>query len=142
MSKISLKLRNLKLLHAKWVAEIYQYLKQQKKSIIKRFEKSRLLRNLKCANEIYMKCENSYGDIHSKKNRHASSCSSACLYQNIMFKFKRNYLLNRHNHTVNFCTRTNSFILMRKKILPFHWFLRLYAVSSKKIVRQIKLFVG
>ena len=67
MSKISLKLRNLKLLHANWLAEMYQYLKQQNKSIIKRFEKSRLLRNLKCVNEIYMKCENSYGDIRSKK---------------------------------------------------------------------------
>ena len=67
MTKISLKLRNLKLLHAKWVTEMYQYLKQQKKSIIKRFEKSRLMGNLKCANEIYMKCEHSYGDIHSKK---------------------------------------------------------------------------
>ena len=69
MSKISLKLRNLKLLHANWLAEIYQYLKQQNKSIIKRFEKSRLLRNLKCANEIYKKCENSYGDIHPKKKK-------------------------------------------------------------------------
>ena len=45
--KISLKLSDLKLLHAKLVVEMYVYLKEQKESVIKRFEKAGIMEAVK-----------------------------------------------------------------------------------------------
>ena len=41
--KVSLKLSDLKPLHAKWIVEMYGYLKQQKESVVKGFEKAGIL---------------------------------------------------------------------------------------------------
>ena len=53
--KVSLKLSDLKLLHAKWIVEMYYYLKQQKESILKGFEKAGVLDAVKMAQEVYEK---------------------------------------------------------------------------------------
>ena len=56
----------LKLLHAKWVVEMYEYLKQQKESVIKGFEKAGIMEGVKSAQDIYTRCENPSDDKHEK----------------------------------------------------------------------------
>ena len=56
--KVSLKLSDLKPLHAKWIVEMYGYLKQQKESVVKGFEKAVILEAVKMAQEVYARCEN------------------------------------------------------------------------------------
>ena len=56
--KVSLKLSDLKPLHAKWIVEMYGYLKQQKESVVKGFEKAGILEAVKMAQEVYGRCEN------------------------------------------------------------------------------------
>ena len=51
--KVSLKLSDLKPLHAKWIVEMYGYLKQQKESVVKGFEKAGILEAVKMAQEVY-----------------------------------------------------------------------------------------
>ena len=60
--KVSLKLSDLKPLHAKWIVEMYGYLKQQKESVVKGFEKAGILDAVKMAQEVYAKCENPFDE--------------------------------------------------------------------------------
>jgi len=60
--KVSMKLSDLKPLHAKWVVDIYAYLKQQKDSIIKGFEKAGILEAVKMAQEVYARNENPFDE--------------------------------------------------------------------------------
>ena len=50
--KVSLKLSDLKPLHAKWMVEMYEYLKQQKESIIKGFEKAGIIKTVKSVQDV------------------------------------------------------------------------------------------
>ena len=50
--KVLLKLSDLKALHAKWIVEMYGYLKQQKESVVKCFEKAGILEAVKMAQEV------------------------------------------------------------------------------------------
>ena len=60
--KVSLKLSDLKLLHAKWIVEMYGYLKQQTESVVKGFEKAGILEAVKMAQEVYARCENVFDE--------------------------------------------------------------------------------
>ena len=60
--KISLKLSDLKPLHAKWIVEMYGYLKQQKESVVKDFKKAGILEAVKMAQEMYARCENPFDE--------------------------------------------------------------------------------
>ena len=65
--KVSLKLSDLLLLYAKWVVEMYEYLKEQKESVIKGFEKAGIMEAVKSAQDIYRYlCENPFDDRHRK----------------------------------------------------------------------------
>ena len=50
--KVSLKLSDLKPLHAKWIVEMSGYLKQQKESVVRGFEKAGILEAVKMAQEV------------------------------------------------------------------------------------------
>ena len=56
--KFSLKLSDLKPSHAKWVVEMYKYLKQTKEFVIKGFEKTGIMEAAKSAQDVYTRCEN------------------------------------------------------------------------------------
>ena len=58
--KVSLKLSDLKPLYAKWVVEMYDYLKQQKESIVKGFVKAEIMQDVKSVQEIHSRCENPF----------------------------------------------------------------------------------
>ena len=60
--KVSLKLNDLKPLHAKWIVEMYVYLKQQKESVVKGFEKAGILEAVKIAQVVYARCENPFDE--------------------------------------------------------------------------------
>ena len=60
--KVSLKLSDLKLLHAKWIVEMYGYLKQQIESVVKGFEKAGILEAVKMPQEVYARCENPFDE--------------------------------------------------------------------------------
>ena len=60
--KFSLKLSYLKPLHAKWIVKMYGYLKQQKESVVKGFEKVGILKAVKMAQEVYARCENLFDE--------------------------------------------------------------------------------
>ena len=60
--KISLKLSDLNPLHAKWIVEMYGYLKQQKESVVKGFEKAGILEAVKMAQEVYARCQNPFDE--------------------------------------------------------------------------------
>ena len=60
--KVSLKLSDLKPLHAKWVVEMYEYLKEQKEPVTKRFEKAGTMEAVKSTQDIYTRCENPFDD--------------------------------------------------------------------------------
>lgn len=53
---------DLKPLHAKWVVEMYDYLKKQNESIVKCFEKARVLEAVKSAHKVYTRCENPFDE--------------------------------------------------------------------------------
>ena len=61
-AKVSLKLSDLKPLHAKWIVEMYGDLKQQKESVVKGFEKAGILEAVKMAQEVYARCENPFDE--------------------------------------------------------------------------------
>ena len=60
--KVSLKLSDLKPLHAKWIVEMYGYQKQEKESVVKGFEKVGILEAVKMAQEVYARCENPFDE--------------------------------------------------------------------------------
>ena len=49
-------------LHAKWIVEMYGYLKQQKDSVVKGFEKAGILEAVKMVQEVYARCENPFDE--------------------------------------------------------------------------------
>ena len=51
---------DLKLLHARWIAEMYDYLKQQKRSILNRFDKADTTKAVKWANEVCARFKNPF----------------------------------------------------------------------------------
>ena len=61
--KVSLKLSDLKPLYAKWVVEIYEYLKE---SVITGFENAGIMEAVKSAQDIYTRCENPFDDRRRK----------------------------------------------------------------------------
>ena len=58
----------LLLLHAKWVVEKYEYLKEQKEPVIKGFEKSGIMEVVKSAQDIHRRSENPFDDGRRKQN--------------------------------------------------------------------------
>ena len=51
--KISMKLSDLKPLHARWIVDIFVYLKQQNESIVNGFDKAGITEAVKSANEVF-----------------------------------------------------------------------------------------
>ena len=60
--KVSLKLSDLKPLHAKWIVDAYDHLKKQKDSIINGFDSAGITEAIKSANDIYTRIENPFRD--------------------------------------------------------------------------------
>ena len=94
--KVSLKLSDLKPLHAKWVVEMYDYLKQESESITKGFVKVGTMEALKFSQKIYRRCENPFDDRHSTKTHLSNRMSISAKHI-----FQGNYLLNKQK--VYFC---------------------------------------
>ena len=55
--KVSMKLSDLKALHARWIVEMYDYLKPQNESIVNGFVKAGITEAAKSANEVFSKIE-------------------------------------------------------------------------------------
>ena len=55
--EVSVKLSNLKPLHARWFVEMFDYLKQQNESIVNGFDKAGITEAVKLANEVFSKIE-------------------------------------------------------------------------------------
>ena len=58
--KVSLKLSELKPLHARWIVKMYDFLKHEKASIVKGFEKAGILESVQSAQQVYSRCENPF----------------------------------------------------------------------------------
>ena len=58
--KVSMKLSNLKPLHARWIVEMFDYLKQQNESIVNGFDKAGITEAVKSANEVFSRIENPF----------------------------------------------------------------------------------
>ena len=51
--KGSVEMSDLKPLHARWIVDMYTYLKQQKESILNGFDKAGITEAVKSANEVF-----------------------------------------------------------------------------------------
>ena len=51
---------DLKPLHARWIVDMYTYLKQQRESILNGFDKAGITEAFKSANEVFARIENPY----------------------------------------------------------------------------------
>ena len=60
--KVSMKKSDLKPLHARWVVDMYAYLKQQKESILNGFDKAGITEAVKSANEVFPRIENPFAE--------------------------------------------------------------------------------
>ena len=60
--KVSLKLSDLKPLHARWIVETYSYLKHQNDSIIKVFDAAGISEAITCANDVFTREENPFDE--------------------------------------------------------------------------------
>ena len=60
--KVSMKKSDLKPLHARWVVDMYAYLKQQKESILNGFDKAAITEAVKSANEVFQRIENPFAE--------------------------------------------------------------------------------
>ena len=60
--KASLKLSDLKNLHARWIAETYDHLKNQNDSIIKGFDAAGISKTVTCANDVFTRVENPFDE--------------------------------------------------------------------------------
>ena len=56
--KVLLRMSDLKPLHARWIVEMYDYLKQQKGFMLNEFYKDAITRTVKPANEVFPRIEN------------------------------------------------------------------------------------
>ena len=59
--KVSMKMSDLKL-HARWLVNMYTYLKQQKESILYGFDKAHITEAVKLANEIFARIEKPFAE--------------------------------------------------------------------------------
>ena len=53
-----MKMSDLKPLHARWIVDMYTYLKQPKESILNGFDKGGITEAVKPANEVFARIEN------------------------------------------------------------------------------------
>ena len=60
--KVSLKLSDLKNLHARWIVETYDHLKHQNDSIIKGFDAAGISEAITCANNVFTRVENPFDE--------------------------------------------------------------------------------
>ena len=60
--KVSMKMSDLKPVHARWLVDMYTYLKQQKKSILNGFDKAGITEPVKSANEVFGRIENPFAE--------------------------------------------------------------------------------
>ena len=60
--KLAMKKCDLKPLHARWVVDMYTYLKQQKESILNGFDKTGITKAVKLANEVFPRIENPFAE--------------------------------------------------------------------------------
>ena len=58
--KLLMKLSDLKPLHARWIVEMFDYLKQQNESIVNEFDKAGFTEAVKPANEVFSRIENPF----------------------------------------------------------------------------------
>ena len=58
--KVSMKISDLKPLHARWTVDMYIFLKQQKESILKGLGKAGITEAVKSANEVFARTENPF----------------------------------------------------------------------------------
>ena len=58
--KLSMKLSDLTPLHARWIIEMFHYLKQQNESIVNGFDKAGITEAVKSANEVFSRIENPF----------------------------------------------------------------------------------
>ena len=58
--KVSLKLSDLKPLHAKWIVDTYNQLRKQNDSVIKGFDAAVITEMIKVANDVFTRVENSF----------------------------------------------------------------------------------
>ena len=66
--KVLVKMPDLKLLHARWIAEMYNYLKQQTRSILNRFGKADITKAVKGANEVCARFKNPFTEKRPSQN--------------------------------------------------------------------------
>ena len=66
--KVSLKLSDLKPLHARWIVEIYNHLKHQNDSIIKSFDDAEINEAIGCAKDIFTQVENPFDEPRQQQN--------------------------------------------------------------------------
>ena len=66
--KVSLKLSDLKPLHARWIVEIYNHLKHQNDSIIKGFDAAGHSEVIVCATDIFTQIENPFNEQRQQQN--------------------------------------------------------------------------
>ena len=57
--KVSVRMFDLKPLYARWIVDMYTYLKQQKELILNGFDKAGITEAVKSANEIFARIKNS-----------------------------------------------------------------------------------
>ena len=55
-----MKMSDLKPMHARWIVDMYTYLKQQKESILNGFDKVGITEPVKSANEVFARIENPF----------------------------------------------------------------------------------
>ena len=60
--KVSLKLSDLKPLHARWIVETYNHLKHQNDSIIKGFDAAGISEAITFANDVFTRIENPFDE--------------------------------------------------------------------------------
>ena len=66
--KVSLKLTDLKPLHARWIDETYNHLKRQNDSIIKGFDAAWISEAITCANDVFTRVENPFDEQKQQQN--------------------------------------------------------------------------
>ena len=55
-----MEMSDLKPLHARWIVDMYTYLKQQRESILNGFDKPGITEAFKSTNEVFARIENPY----------------------------------------------------------------------------------
>ena len=66
--KVSLKLSDLKPLHARWIVETYNHLKYQNDTIIKGFDAAGISEAITCANHVFTGVENPFDEQRQQQN--------------------------------------------------------------------------